>query len=51
MAKLRNEFGKKEWKKCCGSGCKKCGIFNAYLDEYGKKEGKKRFKKDHDKMH
>jgi hypothetical protein len=51
MAKLRNEFSKKEWKHCCGNGCKKCAIHNAYLDAYGKKEGEKKFAKDHDRMH
>jgi hypothetical protein len=51
MAKLRDEFPKKDWKHCCGKGCKKCAIHNAYLDAYGKKEGEKKFAKDHDRMH
>jgi maltose-binding protein MalE len=51
VAKFRKQFSKKQWKKCCGGHCKKCDIYNAYLDEYGAKSGKKRFDKDHDKMH
>ena len=50
MTKLRNEFPKKDWKHCCGKGCKKCDIHNAYLDAYGKKEGEKKFAKDYAKM-
>ena len=51
VAKFREQFSKKEWKKCCGKGCKKCDVHNAYLDEFGKKAGWKKFQKDHDKMH
>ena len=51
MTKLSNEFSKKEWKHCCGKGCKKCDIHNAYLDAYGHREGEKKFAKDYDKMH
>jgi len=51
VAKFRNQFGKKQWKKCCGHGCGKCEIHNAYLAEFGKKAGEKKFHKDHDKMH
>jgi hypothetical protein len=51
MAKLKDQFSDKQWSKCCGKGCKKCEIHNAYLAEFGKKEGEKRFQKDHDKMH
>jgi len=51
VAKFRKQFSKKQWKKCCGKGCKKCEIHSIYLDEYGKKPGEKRFEKDHDKMH
>ena len=32
-------------------GLQKCDIHNAYLDAYGKKEGEKKFAKDHDRMH
>ncbi|HJW76457.1 MAG TPA: hypothetical protein VJ787_12465 [Thermoleophilia bacterium] len=51
MAKLRDRFRDREWQKCCGKGCKKCVIHNAYIDEYGKKAGEKKFQKDHEKMH
>jgi hypothetical protein len=51
VAKFREQFSDKAWKKCCGHGCKKCDIHNAYLAEYGKKQGEKKFQKDHDKMH
>jgi hypothetical protein len=51
MSKLAKEFSKKQWKKCCGHGCGDCKIHNAYLDEYGKKAGHKKFKADHDKHH
>ncbi|MGE5228183.1 MAG: hypothetical protein ACM3MJ_00510 [Deltaproteobacteria bacterium] len=35
MTKLKNEFSRKEWKDCCGKGCKKCEIAQAYIAEYG----------------
>jgi len=50
MGKLAKEFSKKEWKKCCGKGCGDCQIAQAYIEEYGKKEGKKRLKEDNEKM-
>ena len=50
MTKLAKEFTKKQWKKCCGSGCKDCKIAAAYIDAYGKKEGKKKLKADNAKM-
>ncbi len=51
MAKLREQFSDKAWKKCCGKGCGKCGIHAAYIDAYGKKAGEKKFAKDHGRMH
>ena len=39
MTKLKSEFGRKQWKDCCGKGCKKCEIAQAYTAEYGRKEG------------
>ena len=51
MTRLKNEFSKKEWKRCCGKGCKKCEIHSAYLAEFGKKDGEKRFAKDYARMH
>jgi len=39
VTKLKNDFSRKEWKDCCGKGCKKCDIAQAYIGEYGRKEG------------
>jgi hypothetical protein len=39
MTKLKERFSRKEWKNCCGKGCKDCDIAQAYIGEYGKKEG------------
>lgn len=39
MTKLKNEFSRKEWKDCCGKGCKKCDIAQAYIGEYGRTDG------------
>ena len=50
MSSLRKKFLNKKWEKCCGSFCKDCEIAIAYKDEYGKKEGEKKFKKDHKKQ-
>lgn len=50
MSKFRKKFSDKKWKKCCGSMCKDCDIYLAYREEYGKKEGEKKFRKDHGKM-
>lgn len=49
MSRLRKNFTEKEWKKCCGSFCKDCDIANAYRDNFGKKEGEKKFIKDYKK--
>jgi hypothetical protein len=39
VTKLKNEFSRKEWKDCCGKGCKKCEIAQTYIGEYGRSEG------------
>jgi hypothetical protein len=39
LTKLKNEFTPKEWKGCCGKGCKKCEIAQAYIGKYGRSEG------------
>jgi hypothetical protein len=39
VTKLKNEFSRKEWKDCCGKGCKKCEIAQAYIGKYGRSEG------------
>ena len=49
MTKLRNEFSRKEWKDCCGKGCKKCEIAQAYAAEFGsRKEGLEKLNADRD---
>jgi len=45
-AELRERFSRKEWKDCCGKGCKKCDIAQAYIGEYGKTEGLERLNDD-----
>ena len=50
MTKLKKTFSDKKWKDCCGSFCKDCKIANAYSDEFGKKEGKKKFLKNYKKQ-
>ena len=40
MTQLKTEFTRKEFKDCCGGGCKKCQLAQAYIAEYGsRKEG------------
>jgi hypothetical protein len=43
-----HEFGRKQWKDCCGKGCKKCAIAQAYIREYGRKEGLAKLNADRD---
>ena len=45
-AELRERFTRKQWKDCCGKGCKKCDIAQAYIGEYGKNEGLERLNDD-----
>ncbi len=45
-AELRERFTRAQWKDCCGKGCKKCDIAQAYIGEYGKKEGLERLNDD-----
>ncbi len=35
MTKLKSKFSRREWKDCCGKGCKKCEIARVYIAEYG----------------
>jgi hypothetical protein len=46
VTKLKNEFGRKEWKDCCGKGCKKCEIAQAYIGEYGRQDGLEKLRAD-----
>jgi general stress protein YciG len=49
VTKLRDEFSRKEWKDCCGKGCKKCAIAQAYIAEYGsRKTGLEKLNADRD---
>lgn len=36
---LKERFSRKQWKGCCGRGCKKCEIAQAYIGEHGRKKG------------
>jgi hypothetical protein len=49
VTKLKHEFSRKEWKGCCGGGCKKCEIAQAYIAEYGdRKLGLEKLNADRD---
>lgn len=49
MKKLKDEFSRKEWKGCCGKGCRKCEIAQAYIAEYGdRKLGLEKLNADRD---
>ena len=49
MSDLKKKFSHKEWKDCCGKGCKKCQIAQAYIDKYGdRKVGLEKLNADRD---
>ena len=49
MTDLKKKFSHKEWKDCCGKGCKKCEIAQAYIAEYGdRKTGLEKLNADRD---
>ena len=48
MTKLKREFSRKEWKDCCGKGCKKCEIAQTYIGKYGRSEGLDKLNTDRD---
>lgn len=50
MTKLKKEFTIEEWKNCCGDFCDDCEIVRAYKKKFGKKEARKKFKKDRKKV-
>jgi hypothetical protein len=50
MADLKKRFTRKEWKGCCGSGCKKCAIAQAYIGEYGRSKGLEKLNEDRKEM-
>jgi hypothetical protein len=39
MPDLKDTFSRKEWKNCCGKGCKKCEIAQAYIGAHGRGDG------------
>ena len=51
MTKLKHEFSRKEWKDCCGKGCKKCEIAQTYIGVYGKSKGLEKLNEDRAAMH
>ena len=50
MSKLKDDYTPKQWKSCCGKGCKKCDIAQAYIARYGRAEGLERLSVDRAKM-
>ena len=46
MAELREKFSRKQWKDCCGKGCKKCEIAQTYVGVYGKSKGLENLNED-----
>jgi hypothetical protein len=48
VTKLKGEFSRKDWKDCCGKGCKKCAIAQAYTGEYGRQDGLEKLRADRD---
>jgi hypothetical protein len=46
MPELKTDFKRKKWKDCCGKGCRKCEIAQAYIGEYGRKEGLEKLNAD-----
>jgi len=50
MSKIGKKFTKKSWGDCCGKFCDDCKITRAYIKEYGKKDSRKKFKKDYKKI-
>ena len=46
MPDLKKKFSRKEWSDCCGKGCKKCEIAQAYIAEYGRKDGLEKLNAD-----
>jgi hypothetical protein len=50
MSDLKKKFSRKEWKDCCGKGCKKCAIAQTYIGVYGKNKGLEKLNEDRKKM-
>jgi hypothetical protein len=43
---MASEFSRKEWKDCCGKGCKKCAIAQSYIGAHGRNAGLKQLNED-----
>jgi hypothetical protein len=43
---MKSRFSRKEWKDCCGKGCKKCEIAQAYIGADGRSAGLKQLNED-----
>jgi len=39
MPDMTSQFSRKEWKDCCGKGCKKCEIAQTYIGAHGRSTG------------
>ena len=46
MPDLKDKFSRKEWKDCCGKGCKKCEIAQTYIAAHGRGDGLAQLKAD-----
>ena len=46
MSDLTEKFSRKEWKGCCGKGCKKCEIAQTYIGVYGRGKGLEKLNDD-----
>ena len=46
MQDPKRKFSRKEWKDCCGKGCKKCEIAQSYIGAHGRSAGLVRLNED-----
>jgi hypothetical protein len=46
MPELMTKFSRSKWKDCCGKGCKKCEMAQAYIEAYGRAKGLERLNED-----
>jgi hypothetical protein len=46
MSELKKKFARKEWKGCCGKGCRKCEIAQTYIGVYGRSKGLEKLNED-----
>ena len=46
MPDLTSKFSRKEWKDCCGKGCKKCKIAQTYIGAHGRSAGLEQLRED-----